>query len=574
MDEQNYNQPISDSAEPIVPKPYKIKLFAVVTVLIIIAVGIYFTISKPNQDVVKKTVVDVYEPTVIINFPTISFDKDVDGKIINTIYSTTTNLELGTDPYALEIVYGGDLKKEEKYFVSEDGKYYPTGDYFQKVGNIINGKLDGMELWMKVAGGEMGGDYFDSYLISIGTDKYIQFTDGNGTFSLKQPEYPDKIVYPGTEYILTKGQKEIIHEATTTNKFSIGGIDFLVLNNSCVVVKTIDGRYLNYNFNYPIVNKDEREKIVVLFNEGGLNKESYEYNLVACNYFCSSPTLATIKNEDINSGIYKVAGKTTDGKNVYSYADPLNESYKKMYDDKNTAAYFEVTDGYNNLDDSKYSYEEFLSHNPVLFWQDALGNWIKFTNRLFLPMAEKCKPVIYLYPKSDAKLNVQVTPNGGFTKTIPEYPVGGWNVLATPQGKITDLLTNKSYPYLYWSGIGVNYPVDYNLGWLVPSKDISRFLDEKLALLGMNIKEISDFKEYWVPKLSVNKYYQIYFLGKSQIDQMDPLKIYPINPDTIIRVMLTARGLDQAVELTPQILPETPNRSGFAVVEWGGVLLK
>ena len=75
-------------------------------------------------------------------------------------------------------------------------------------------------------------------------------------------------------------------------------------------------------------------------------------------------------------------------------------------------------------------------------------------------------------------------------------------------------------------------------------------------------------------ELSKYNYYQVYFLTKEQIDMISPLKISPIRPDNVMRVMLTARGLDKPIKLNPQILPPKPMRSGFTVVEWGGAILK
>ena len=48
-----------------------------------------------------------------------------------------------------------------------------------------------------------------------------------------------------------------------------------------------------------------------------------------------------------------------------------------------------------------------------------------------------------------------------------------------------------------------------------------------------------------------------------------PLQITP-TPDTVIRVLMITRPLEQPMSLTEQTLPKTPSRTGFTVVEWGG----
>jgi len=97
-------------------------------------------------------------------------------------------------------------------------------------------------------------------------------------------------------------------------------------------------------------------------------------------------------------------------------------------------------------------------------------------------------------------------------------------------------------------------------------------LNEKLSQLGLISKEISDFKEFWLPKmLAENKpYYFVTFVSRQVIDKLAPLSISP-QPDTIIRVLMDYRGLDQ-YENVPGFDIKTPERKGFTAVEWGGVL--
>lgn len=45
------------------------------------------------------------------------------------------------------------------------------------------------------------------------------------------------------------------------------------------------------------------------------------------------------------------------------------------------------------------------------------------------------------------------------------------------------------------------------------------------------------------------------------------------NPDTIIRVLMTFKKLDNSINIQEQQL-KTPNRTGYTVVEWGGTEIK
>ena len=111
-------------------------------------------------------------------------------------------------------------------------------------------------------------------------------------------------------------------------------------------------------------------------------------------------------------------------------------------------------------------------------------------------------------------------------------------------------------------------------GFIVSREDTVSFLEDKLARLGLNEHEAEEFIVYWLPKLKQNNYNYIRFATMDEINNAMPLDINP-NPDTIIRVMMTFKGLDKPIEgIAEQQLPTTPTRDGFTVVEWGGSEIK
>ena len=168
-------------------------------------------------------------------------------------------------------------------------------------------------------------------------------------------------------------------------------------------------------------------------------------------------------------------------------------------------------------------------------------------------------------------MNLSVSPNGGIYYSEPSYS-GGWNIEVSPDGIITDLKTGQRYESLLWEGYGLHYP-EITAGWTVKRSNISDFLGQKLTILGLNEKEITDFKAYWVQKLSEKPYYEIAFLTQDQVNALAPLN-FSVVPDRIIRVIMTVKGLDMPISIPEQILPEIPQRTGFTIVEWGGALLK
>jgi hypothetical protein len=180
--------------------------------------------------------------------------------------------------------------------------------------------------------------------------------------------------------------------------------------------------------------------------------------------------------------------------------------------------------------------------------------------------AEMGKPVIYLYPTKTTEVSVNVKPTGGISVSIPEIGQG-WNVTATPEGQITNLADQKTYPYLFWEGYAANFKTPSE-GFVVAKADVSSFFDAKLSYMGMNEKEIADFKEFWVPILGEKPYYFITFIDQPTIDQYAPLTVSP-KPDTTIRVFFDYKGLDTETTVAPQQL-KAGLREGFTLIEWGG----
>ena len=97
-------------------------------------------------------------------------------------------------------------------------------------------------------------------------------------------------------------------------------------------------------------------------------------------------------------------------------------------------------------------------------------------------------------------------------------------------------------------------------------------IEEKLAKLGLTEREANEFIIYWLPKLESNKYNYIRFATQDEINENMPIEINP-NPDTIIRVLMTFKKLDNPINIQEQQL-KTPNRTGYTVVEWGGTEIK
>lgn len=181
------------------------------------------------------------------------------------------------------------------------------------------------------------------------------------------------------------------------------------------------------------------------------------------------------------------------------------------------------------------------------------------------------KPIIYLYPTENTEISVKLLKSERLTCSYPKYK-DEWKVLAQPNGILKDLDTNRQlYSLYYESKSSIEFKIE-NEGFVVKSEDIIPFLEEKLNILGLTEREAEEFIVYWLPKLEANKYNYIRFASMDEINENMPLKIDP-NPDTIIRVLMTFKGLENPIDVKEQKL-ETPNRTGFVAVEWGGTKIK
>lgn len=203
----------------------------------------------------------------------------------------------------------------------------------------------------------------------------------------------------------------------------------------------------------------------------------------------------------------------------------------------------------------------------------------------------ECKPAIYLYPKNKMNVNVKVSPQGHLTYTDPVYDTKkGWNITAYPDSKLTWLdnaygINSKGekrasniYDYLYYESkihdSMIKKPTD---GFIIAYADLESFYRNNLPKMGLNAKETKDYVEYWLNVLPYADYYFIGMLAEKNINQIEPMIITPV-PDKTLRVRLYYEALSpenaakKTITLTKPNLENEFNRSGFSVVEWGGMV--
>jgi len=178
------------------------------------------------------------------------------------------------------------------------------------------------------------------------------------------------------------------------------------------------------------------------------------------------------------------------------------------------------------------------------------------------------KPVIYLYPTEKTEISIKLDFNQKQLKhTYPKYnPEKGWNVIAEPNGNLKNVENGKDYYALFWEGESQK-PTEIKQGFVVKGENTADFLEEKLAILGLNWRESNEFIMYWLPQMENNKYNLIHFSTEEYTNNY-PITITP-RPDNFIRVFMVFEPLETAIEIPIQEL--TPaKRGGFTAVEWGG----
>ena len=189
---------------------------------------------------------------------------------------------------------------------------------------------------------------------------------------------------------------------------------------------------------------------------------------------------------------------------------------------------------------------------------------------IFSSLFTSAKPIIYFYPEKDMDIEVTLGHPDKLSHTYPKYD-NKWDITVYKNGNIYDKKTKRNYYALYWEGIN-DKNGKFKEGFVIEGKETTKFLEEKLSILGLNDKEINEFIIYWLPQMENNKYNLIRFASMEEINEIMPLK-FSVEPDTLIRVYMKFKPINKKINIKEQEL-ERVERHGFTVVEWGGSKLK
>ncbi len=407
---------------------------------------------------------------------------------------------------------------------------------------------------------------------------------------------PKRVAIPGSEYQLKRidsilfdligeiEKKDLFSSDETGQEFYISTID------ECIVGENADGTISKYLIDFDFLKSADESLeftaenfsagyVAIIWDDGTATTDNYYVSSMytgcgaqSCFHVVGSDNSMTYMGNEVTLGALIPAGTTATGVEVMveEYTDEDIRTITDRISPETFGTGSRMLEAiYNGFyADPKPSFEEFAKSKPVFYVTDPFGRTLQFMKQDYLPAVECGKPVIYLYPEVTADVSVFVKPNGGFKFTEPEYG-NGWKVEASPKSELLNLADGNAYPYLFWEGKGIYYAIPEQ-GWVVKKDEIPSFLREKLAEQGLIDKEIDDFMEFWAPKMEEKPYYFITFVPQNEFEKIAPLTVEP-RPDTVIRVFMDFKGLDEKTEVEPMNLI-TPERKGFVVVEWGGAL--
>lgn len=189
------------------------------------------------------------------------------------------------------------------------------------------------------------------------------------------------------------------------------------------------------------------------------------------------------------------------------------------------------------------------------------------------------KPVIYVYGEEGTVLSIELKPEGEMVFSYPEYK-DGWNLSIAANG-LLKLASGTEVPYLFWEASsdnlisrmkGIDTPYDY---WINADSSVS-FLENTLDAFSLTSTERTDFITYWAPRMEKHAYLHVsFYLDQNCTDLIGNLTVQPV-PEEMRRVYMVFYPVSaEQVNSTGEYrYPETLNRQGLTVVEWGGSEIK
>lgn len=266
------------------------------------------------------------------------------------------------------------------------------------------------------------------------------------------------------------------------------------------------------------------------------------------------------RGDAVTDADFVKAGKTASGQQLYEFKSSDATLVQK--------ALQETKEYYDGSDEAKanMSITDFVKQHGIFAYKSTNAGWLIYTTDDLAPVGGCAKPVIYLYPSLPQNVTVKV---GADVKiSDPLYSaVHGWEVFAWPNGQLN--VNGQQYTSLFWEGPGRGEYPAITSGTIVSRGEAAKTIRTQLKQQGLNSTEAQDFMDYWESRIPESSYVRLSWFNTRQLDELAPLSISP-KPKTVIRVFLDMAGLDKPIAMPTQEF-SAPLRTGFTVVEWGGL---
>lgn len=479
-----------------------------------------------------------------------------------------------------------------QYAVSSDeGMSYKTG-LIKHIGKVAEGTWAGGDVYAlrddeqsdgKESGGEVHHTEEDVYLVRHGRE-LIAINMSNEVLNSGFVAFPD----PDGNRMRSSLFKDVERVVVSRNQFITKLLSpaELELPESVVKLKRMGNvKDPGSNSNYsPIYNHPQEGELFVRQNDDGsfwrFNGDGtatlYTYNnqftamigdrevnldgyVPFTNQGCYGNPLDFAHIVSIDPARLKEVSPGAPFEPLYSFANTSDELLRSEYD--------VLSEAYKSYGNDFPSFEKFLDDIPLFLWKDPFGRYIRFLRRDLLAPTN-CEPILYLYPEIETNIQVSLGERVDVISSLPAA-TDTWHVRATPNGKLTDPTTQRTYDHIFWEGIaGVLPPLEK--GFVVDTSQLITFFDEKLQTLGLNASETDDFKKAWLKEFGDARYYFIGFYDRRVIDKYAPMTIEP-RPETVIRILMDYRPLKSRIPVASPQLESPGRREGFTVVEWAGL---
>ena len=136
--------------------------------------------------------------------------------------------------------------------------------------------------------------------------------------------------------------------------------------------------------------------------------------------------------------------------------------------------------------------------------------------------------------------------------------------MVKPDGKI-----NGVNDYLFYEAV-LPDRWQHEKGWSVKQADLKLFFERNMAAYGFNEQEITDFTDYWIPRLEDSPYYAIYPQHTATVDQVVDLNISK-KPKSVLRLFYVIKETPEKEDMPVPTIPIF-ERKCFTVTEWGVIL--